>query len=180
MYTLLISFTTLLVCSTSFGQTKPTTKIHRSQDTTRAESGWYYAKSTEGDFSAELPIPFNDFTVTSGSVKTYHVGAISKEGIRISANKIPKQELNKSKTLDDMVSFFFRKDWAVSDVKKQHYGKYNSISFLASHASKGALLKYIDSGDSFYSLLIEFPVKYKDDSEMLAEGLFSSLKILNK
>lgn len=179
MNKLLISFAALLFCSTSYAQPKPTTKIHRSQDTTRSESGWYYAKSTGGDFSVELPIPFNDFTVTSGSFKTYHVGAISKEGIRMSANKIPKQELNKRKTLDDMVSFF-RKDWTVSDLKKEQYAKYNSISFLASNSFKGALLKYIDSGNSFYSLLIEFPIKYKDNSEELAEGFFSSLKILNE
>jgi hypothetical protein len=51
---LILLFTT----SYSYPQVKQEIKMHRTQDTTTTESGWYLGKSTDGHFSIELPIPF--------------------------------------------------------------------------------------------------------------------------
>jgi|KBSMisStaDraftv2_1062788.scaffolds.fasta_scaffold04687_10 hypothetical protein len=54
--------------------------------------GWILAASTEGRFSVQLPIKFNDFTVyevpEAPAVRTYTVGARSSEQISFVATRI--------------------------------------------------------------------------------------------
>ena len=56
-------------------QEKPQMEMHRMQAETPGVSGWYLGESTYGSFVVQLPIPFNDFTVSAhdpklGTIKT--------------------------------------------------------------------------------------------------------------
>ncbi|WP_437490381.1 hypothetical protein WME75_13560 [Sorangium sp. So ce1014] len=53
--------------------------MHRLQATQPVGDGWHHAQSTEGSFSVELPLPFNDFRVRSQAtdnveMRTHTVG----------------------------------------------------------------------------------------------------------
>jgi hypothetical protein len=68
-------------------------KMHRKEAGTPDKSGWMLAKSTEGRFSVQLPLKFNDFTITEANpntpaVRTYTVGARSSERIAVVATRI--------------------------------------------------------------------------------------------
>ncbi|MDB6007383.1 MAG: hypothetical protein JWR15_4370 [Prosthecobacter sp.] len=94
MKSFLLTLTLVLGLTSFLVGAEPQMEMHRVQATTKDPSGWYLAASTQGSFSALIPLPFNDFTVTendpkNGSVKTHTVGAKSTEGIKFSVTETP-------------------------------------------------------------------------------------------
>ncbi len=68
-------------------------KMHRKQAGEPDKSGWMLAASTEGRFSVQLPLKFNDFTVVESNPsapanRTHTVGARSSERIAVVATRI--------------------------------------------------------------------------------------------
>src|SRR5688572_10246061 len=94
---------------TALSQTsRPGLTMHRTQAGEPDSSGWMVAASTDGGFSAQLPLKFNDFTVTeadpkSAALRTHVVGAKSQEGIKFTASRIVYR-----KGADSAKSFFSR------------------------------------------------------------------------
>lgn len=67
--------------------------MHRVQAGEPDASGWMHAASTEGGFSVRLPLKFNDFTLAESDpqapvLRTFTVGARSREGIKLTATRI--------------------------------------------------------------------------------------------
>ncbi len=72
-------------------------KLFRIQATAPIGDGWQLATSTEGGFSVEMPLAFNDFreraTATDGvEVRTYSVGAKSPGGVAWAATCIARRD----------------------------------------------------------------------------------------
>jgi hypothetical protein len=154
--------------------------MHRIQDTTKNKSGFYYAKSTEGHFSVLLPIPFNDFTIKADSVNSYVIGSKSQEGIKFSVTEVIKKEKNKVTDLDALANGFSSSANTIKDVKKEKVNNGQSVSFSVTNESSGAILKYVDTSNSLFIMIIEFPIKYKETVEKNFGYFFSSLVITNQ
>lgn len=85
---------------------RPALSMHRTQVGEPDSTGWMVAASTDGGFSVQLPLKFNDFTVTetdpkSAALRTHVVGAKSQEGIKFTASRIVYR-----KAADSAKSFF--------------------------------------------------------------------------
>jgi hypothetical protein len=158
------------------------TKMHRVQDTTKDKSGLYYAKSTEGSFSALLPVPFNDFTITendakTGIIKVYMIGSKTQEGIKFSISEMPfiKKPINPN--LDDFLKGFQKPENIITNIKRENYKNFPSIFFFVEGKTNGAYFKYINTSKSLITMIIEFPLEYKTTIETYTNTFFTSLKI---
>ncbi len=181
MKDLLIIFFTLLCCSCSQGQKQPDMKMHRVQDSTnQTTEGWYYAKSTEGHFAVLMPIPFNDFTLTTqdpniGQVQLYGIGAKSREGIKLSLTEMPYTKKSKDVNFDDMADSF--KDAQVTDIDKTPYKGYSALSFSVHSKNSSAFIKYIKTNTGLLNITVESPFTYENEAEAIAEKIYQSLEI---
>lgn len=176
-----IVFLTVFSCGKAPAQ-KPDIKMHRIQDTTRDESGWYYAKSTEGNFSANLPLPFNDFTLTVndsivGVVKTYTIGSKTQEGIKFSITEMPYTSKTLEPNFENLIQGFKKSGNIVAEVNKEEQEGYSAIFFLVTNKESGAYVKYIKTNKSMITMIIEFPLGHKNIVEQYSKSFFASLKI---
>ena len=179
MKTNLTLFIILFFHLSSTAQSAPPMKMHRIQDTTKNKFGLYYGKSTEGHFSVLLPIPFNDFTIKVDDVNSYVIGSKSQEGIKFSVTEIVKKDKSKTIDLDAIVEGFKNSANTVENIKKENIKNNESIFFSVIDKSKGAILKYVNSKNSFFTMIIEFPIEYKNTVEQNFIYFFSSLNITN-
>ena len=171
---LIISFT--FSCSNS--QVKQERKMHRIQDTTLSQSGWYYGKSTDGHFSIELPIPFNDATIKTDGIYTYVIGSTSQEGFKFSVtemkNRIKSQEIN----FDELILELAQPNNKISNISKSQNQISKSIYCESRNDKNGAFMKYIYHKKRLYTLIIEYPI---DKEKLVAEFkdyYFSSFTII--
>ena len=175
-----IAFAILLFYFSSTAQSTSPVKMHRIQDTTKDKSGLYYGKSTEGHFSVLLPIPFNDFTIKTDEATSYVIGSKSEEGIKFSVTEIVKKEKNKAIDLDALLKGFSSSSSKVENVRKEKTKYSESISFSVVDKSKGAIFKYINTQNSLFTMIIEFPIAYKKTVEDEFRYFFSSLSITSQ
>ncbi len=161
---------------------KPKMEMHRLQATTPGDAGWYLAESTHGSFSVQLPIPFNDFTLTatepaSGTVKTYAVGAQSAEGIRFSAIKMPFLLGKTPPDLDQIPQDLARSGQQVSDVVKSSFSGWPCISFSVISSQSGAYMRHIRTSDGVIIMVLEYPAAHRPEAVPLKSRFLDSLKI---
>jgi len=166
-------------------QHKPQMIMHRVDDTTKDASGWYYAKSTEGNFSVSLPARFNDFTIQEASkkakrkAKMYVVGGYNPDGIQFSATKMPMADGESLESLVKDMTTSTAPLGPASDMKKEKYQNHNSISVTSTKDSTGRFTKYIQLGNSYVMVQsIVFTTANKKAAAACADRFFSSLKIL--
>ncbi len=151
--------------------------MHRTQDTTKNNSGLYFAKSTEGHFSVLMPIPFNDFTVKGDGAAVYMVGSKSSEGIKFSVSEVQIKDSTKEIDLDELVKGFDVKPNVVSNVEKKLLDNTETISFTVIDKSKAALFKYVKLNSKLITMIIEFPIAYKTIVETEFDYFFTSLEV---
>ena len=176
IFTLILIFLFQLSLSAQSGASRI---MHRIQDTTINKFGQYYGKSTEGNFSVLLPIPFNDFTLKSEEVITYAIGSKSQEGIKFSVLEIVKDEKTKIVDLDAMLKNAYEPTITFENIKKEKTNNRESISYTVSDNSMGAIIKYINAEKSFFTMIIEFPIQYRKMVEENFTYFFDSLYISN-
>lgn len=158
-------------------QTASPIQMHRIQATTKTKDGLYFAKSTDGNFSVLMPIPFNDFTVKDNGVKACTIGSTSSEGIKFSVTEMPKTEKTKAVDLDALMKSFMSPHNTITNVKREKTATYESIYFSIMDKSKGALCKYVVTKNTLFFMIIEFPIAYMKKAENGYSYFFSSLHI---
>lgn len=161
---------------------KPQMEMHRLQATTPGDSDWYLAESTHGSFSVLLPIPFNDFTLTatdpkSGTIKTYTVGAQSAEGMKFSATEMPIIPGKPPPDFDQIPQTFARDGQQVSNVVKAAFSGWPSISLSVVGPQSGAYMRYVRTGGSVITLILEYPAAHRSEAALLKSRFLDSLKI---
>ena len=175
-YILLLS-TVLIFHFGSVAQSAAPIKMIRTQATTKNEAGLYYAKSTEGNFSVLLPIPFNDYSLTADNFTTYGIGSKNQEGIKFSVTEMTKNEEHKTVDLDALMNNLKDPDNTIVNVKKEKTGNYESIIFSVLDSSSGAICKYVVTKNKLFLMIIEFPIDYRKKVENEYGYFFSSLRI---
>ncbi len=134
--------------------------MHRTQAGEPDSTGWMVAASTGGGFSVQLPLKFNDFTVTeadpkSAALRTHVVGARSQEGIKFTASRIVYR-----KGAESAKSFFSRFEKAVE--RKGDAVVYRRAVLLES---------------DLLLMIVEAPREHEALVEGLAKRFFDSLRI---
>jgi hypothetical protein len=163
-------------------QAKPKIIMHRTHATTPDPSGLYFAASTEGSFSILMPVPFNDFTVTSdepnvGLVNIYSIGGSSTEGIKFSASEIPN--VNGKRCVTNLVEFAKNLQISgqnVSDVQTSYVDGYPSVSYSAKDLSGGCYFLDVQKPGSFITLTLEYPLDQQAKAALFRPVFLSSLK----
>ena len=176
MKTILLLFVIVLFCFVSVAQSGSPVVIHRVQDTTKDKSGLYFGKSTEGNFSVLLPIPFNDFTIEGAEVDIYSIGSKSQEGIKFSVTEIENR--NKNFDLNEFPRMFDDPGDTVENIKREKTKDAESISFSVFDKFQGAIIKQVLSRNRVFLMIIEFPIEFREMVESDFGYFFSSLNII--
>lgn len=155
--------------------------MHRVQAETPGDDGWFLAKSTEGSFSIQLPIPFNDFTVSatdsnSSPVKVYGVGSKSSEGLKFSVAETPVLTGETQTDLEELVAGLRNSEQTVSEQVKGTYADCPSVSAVITRQKSGAFVRYIRAPKCLYAIILEFPIEHQTDARELRARFFDSLK----
>jgi len=166
----------------------PQMVVHRVDDTTKDASGWYYAKSTGGNFSVSLPTRFSDFTIQEASTKRakkvskmYVVGGSNLQGIKFSVTKMPMASDGSFETLVKEMTTLSLPPGTPSKLKKEKYQHHNSISVTTTKDSVGGFTKYIELDNNYVMVQsIVFNTANKKEAAACADRFFSSLKILGE
>jgi uncharacterized protein YjeT (DUF2065 family) len=161
---------------------KPQMQMHRVQATTVGDSGWYLAESTHGSFSVQLPIPFNDFTLTAtdpkaGTIKTYTVGGQSVEGMKFSATEMPLASGRAPPDIDGIPKSFERDGQHLSDVVKASFLGWPSITLSVAGPQSGAYMRYVWTSNSVITVILEYPAARRSEAALLKARFLDSLKI---
>lgn len=173
---LLIAF--VFFTLSSLAQSGSPVVMHRVQDTTKDKSGLYFGKSTEGHFSVLLPIPFNDFTIEGDDVHIYGIGSKSQEGIKFSVTEVENR--NKNVDLGEFPKMFDDPENTVENIKREKTKDAESISFSVFDKFKGAIVKQVHSQNRLFSMIIEFPIEFREIVENDFGYFFSSLSITSQ
>ena len=176
---ILLVVTFVFIQLSSIAQSESPIKMHRIQDTTKDSSGLFYGKSTEGHFSVLLPIPFNDFTIEGEDAAMYIIGSQGQDGIKFSVTEIVKKEKNKAIDLDALLKVFDSPENTIENSRKEKIKDAQSISFSVFDKSKGAIIKHVDSKNSIFTMIIEFPIEQRKTVEREFGYFFSSLILWN-
>jgi hypothetical protein len=151
-------------------------EMHRFQDSTLDESGWYYAASTNGNFSLYMPIPFNDYTQTVDDYQTYGIASTSFEGISFTV--LQSKNLKPGPIdLKALVSKLGTPAQPVSDVKYYSYDNYEAVNFKQKSFKSAAYMKYAVYGPNLYMMIIEFPYGQEELVVSMKDGFFDFLEI---
>jgi hypothetical protein len=154
-------------------------EMHRAQAGERDGDGWYLAKSTNGEFSVLLPLPFNDFTVPaegkSEVLRAEVVGTKSSEGMKFSATRMYY-------TKDDLAEKYFGnyKDGNAFPGATRNVVKvkdYDAVEVELSDTRSGSLQRAVLVNESLILLIIEWPKEHESIARQLANKFFESLDI---
>jgi hypothetical protein len=167
--------------STGHHTPAPDGEMHRLQATTPAGSGWYLAKSTHGSFSVQLPVPFNDFTMSGndpklGALKTYCVGAQMANGIKFSATEIPMVPGMTSPDLNRLPATLGDNDKKVFDVVNASVAGWPAISFSVEGSGSGGFMRYVKTKSSLFVMILEYPRIQQLSASQLKSRFLDSLE----
>ncbi len=171
---------TIISCVSSQSQSnpeaEPNIEMHRVQDSTFHESGWYYANSTKGNFSVLMPIVFNDFTVTVNGYETYNIGSVSDEGIKLTVS----QAKNLKDTPIDLKKIVANLDSPpkpISEIKYYSLYNYSAVNFFQKSVESAAFCKYANHNNYLYTMIIEFPYDQEGLVREIKDSFFDYLII---
>ena len=168
----------LFTCSCSNSQIKQETKMHRIQDTTVSKSGWYYGKSTDGHFSIELPIPFNDVTIKTEGIYTYVIGSTSQEGFKFSVTEMKNKNRFHKINFDELLVALAKPNNTITNISKFQNEKLKTIYCELRNNKNGAFMKYIYHKNRIYTLIIEYPIDKEKTVAEYKDYYFSSFSII--
>jgi hypothetical protein len=153
---------------------EPEKQMHRFQVSQKDGNGWYTARSTNGQFSVLLPVPFNDFSLpgdgASDVLRTESVGGESSEGIHFTAARI----YYVGKGLEEQYFIDFIRGKASPGSQPQVIGNYHAIDFEVSNSTSGTLQRVVITNGSLIILSVEWPNEHESVAKalrkMLVEG----------
>ena len=160
----------------------PDTKMHRSQATTRGTGGWYLAKSTEGHFTVQLPVPFNDYTITTddanvGVMKTYCIGGKNKAGLKFSATETPITAKMNRPDVEALLKNFNDGNNAIAQIDRATFFGNDAISFKIKAAASNGYIKYVITSKSLITMILEYPAAQEGAAAGVVKRFFESLKL---
>jgi hypothetical protein len=160
-------------------------QMHRKLAGVPDESGWCYAKSTEGDFSVSLPNVFNDFTITAAAedgaeIKTFNLGTNDKRLVRFSAVAIFRPD---AKFKGDRLEGFgeaFKKHGATVDKSNLVQAGMNGIELRVADPDGPACIRTFVSPTTQYVLTVEARTSLPlAELEPDAKRFFDSFRLTN-
>jgi hypothetical protein len=164
----------------------PKTVMHRTKAGEADFSGWYAARSTEGDFEIRLPAPFNDFTIIAtaddgAEIKTCVVGSVTPGGVTFSAlaARRPDGKFRDDPLITQMASF--EKRGALKSKQSVEFAGMTGVELRVEDTKTSGFLRVFKTRDTIYQLMVEvIPPTTLDDVAWNAARFFESLKVDQK
>jgi len=159
---------------------KPVVEMHRQGVSEKDANGWYPADSTLGGFSVLMPIPFNDFSISSrrtdGSpLRMDCLGGRTADGVKFMVSGGPW--FLKKPQLKDLYEGFQKGGEALSPPKYLDQGEVSSVTFEVAQKEKGAWIRYTVTPSMIFSATLEYPIDQREKLAHQAETFLDSLKI---
>lgn len=159
---------------------KPVVEMHRQGVSEKDAHGWYPADSTLGGFSVLMPIPFNDFSISSrrtdGSpLRMDCLGGRTAEGVKFMVSGGPW--FRKKPQLKDLYEGFRKGGEVLSPPKYRDQGEVSSVTFEVSQKETGAWICYTVTPSMLFSATVEYPIDQREKLAHQAETFLDSLKI---
>ncbi|NQD37172.1 hypothetical protein HPT27_09050 [Permianibacter sp. IMCC34836] len=157
--------------------------MHRHQAGELDSNGWTLAVSTEGNFSVQMPMPFNDFTViadksTDAVSRIDVIGSQSEEGVRISATRARFRNVGAgSQQFENVRRLGMWQAGATKPISFDING-YPAVEQQVGKDSTQAYGRTLLIGDDVVTLIIEFPSVHRNIVDKLSRSFFDSLIIL--
>ena len=136
-------------------------QIHRKVAGEPDESGWCYAKSTEGGYSVLLPNVFADFSLTvnaqdGAEVKMFNLGTKDKQLVKFTTVAIFKRAGIKDDALDGFDEPFKNRGATVDKRDVVHAGM-NGIELRIADAQSTAYFRILKNRTTMFQLAVEAP-----------------------
>lgn len=152
--------------------------MHRVQAETPGGSGWYLGESTDGSFQVQLPIPFNDFTLSvtdpeGKTTKVWCIGAQSSEGIKFSAVEVPFIPGAPEPDFEKMPQSLGQ---GIGNFRREPYAGWPSVSFSLTTHNSGAYVRHVRTPASMIILTLEYPTERREDAALVKSRFLDSLK----
>jgi len=183
-FLLLASLFFSTLAANAIGQAIPAgMTMHRVQAGEPDASGWMVAASTEGGFSVRLPLKFNDFTIAESDpmspvLRTFVVGAKSREGIKFSAARIVYRKAAES------AAYFFSRFEKGQDlgseperVTRLSVGNRQAIDVVLEKESDVSYQRVIKLGSDLLLMIVESPRSHEATAQQYVTPFFDSLVV---
>lgn len=157
--------------------------MHRRQAGELDGNGWTLAVSTEGKFSVQMPMPFNDFTVTANKStdavsRIDVIGSQSEEGIKISATRARFRTAGGGSQQFEKIRRIGMWQAGATKPVSFDFNGYPAVAQQVGNDSSQAYSRTLLVGDDVVTLIIEFPVAHRLVVDKLSRSFFDSLVIL--
>lgn len=181
---LLASMSYAILMVPAIGQTLPKgMTMHRVQAGEPDASGWMMAASTEGGFSVRLPLKFNDFTLVESdpkapTLRTFTVGAKSREGIKLTATRIVYR-----KGAESAKHFFSRFEKGLDlgltpeRVKPLSIGERRAVDLTLKRKSDISYQRAVLLESDLLLMVVESPRSHEATAQQVAAPFFDSLAV---
>jgi len=162
---------------------QPTTEFHRQNVETLDKDGWQPAVSTKGDFSIQIPVMFNDFTIHAddenvGKMMVHVIAGRSTEGLKFTVTEMPFTPRMKNPKIADIAGDFKNKPGTkVSDIVQGTRDGAERLSFSVTGGKTSAYMQVIKTKTALYTLALEFPNAERDLASDVRSGFLDSFKL---
>jgi hypothetical protein len=164
----------------ALGQSAPPTLMHRIVAGSFDSSGWALAESTNGDFSIEMPGPYNDFTVLGDpdgvAERIEGIGGKAPNGIAFSALKM----IYKTKGTANTEFEKFKKGEGLPSAKVTPVtiSGLQALDIAFTDEASSASERVILVGEDLFTLTVEWPVAESTPALAMFKPFVDSFKVL--
>jgi hypothetical protein len=165
----------------AFGDADTSTVMHRIYAGKFDASGWAVAESTNGDFSVNMPGPFNDFSVASSpsdiTERIEGIGGKAPNGISFSALKqVYREKGTASAQFDTFKSGGGLPGATVRPVTPG--GGFHAWDIAYGDDASAGIERVILAGESLFTLTVEWPNAKANAAVGLIKQFIESFKVL--
>ncbi len=168
----------------SFAVAAPaTTEYHRHDVDALDKAGWQPAVSTQGDFSIQIPVTFDDYTIHAedenvGKMLVHVIAGRSVEGPKFSITEMPYTPRMKDPHIADIAGDFKKRPGSkVSDIVQGTRDGVERLSFVVTGSKTSAYMQVVKTRTALYTLAMEFPNAERDLAMEIKSGFFDSFKL---
>lgn len=142
-------------------------------------AGWYLAKSTNGNYSVQLPLAFDDFTVVeegkSDIDRNEMIMASGSDGVVYAATRIYYR--TNGQAAHYFKNFIEGKVAEGADVKRINVREYDAVDISIGNAKTASKQRALLVGENLFLLAAEWPVAQQAKAEKDVKVFLRSLNI---
>jgi hypothetical protein len=160
---------------------EPTRTDHRIAAGKPNFAGWYLAKSTKGNYSVQLPLAFDDFTVIedkkSDIDRNEMIMANGSDGVFYAVTRIYYRD-------DGQAAYYFKnfiegKVAEGAEVKRIKVREYDAVDIAIGNAKTASKQRALLVGENLFLLMVEWPIAQQAKVDKDAKTFLRSLNIKN-